>query len=134
MSATMLETMKQQSSALTKQQQAELAQFLLKQMEQATAQAVKPSAPAGEVAAAKERRRLHAEWMKAHREEYAGQYVALAGDQLVGQGQTLAEAHAQARQNGVSRPFLVRLTSENERPFGSCKDALSIELRILGEL
>jgi hypothetical protein len=56
--------------------------------------------------------------MKAHREEYAGQYVALDGDRLVGQGRTLAEAHTQARQNGVNDPFLVRLTSENEVLFG----------------
>lgn len=118
MSVTMLETMKQQSSALTKQQQAELAQFLLKQMEQDKVQVAELLAPTCEVVAAEERRRLHAEWLKAHREEYAARYVALDGNQLVGQGQTLAEAHAQARQNGVGHPFLVRLTSENARPFG----------------
>ena len=54
------------------------------------------------------------EWLKAHREEYAGQYVALAGDVLVGHGRTIREAHEQAKQKGVEDPFLVRLTSERE--------------------
>ena len=53
-------------------------------------------------------------WLKSHREEYAGQYVALAGDMLVGHGPTIREAHEQARQQGVENPFLVRLTSESE--------------------
>ncbi len=54
------------------------------------------------------------EWLKAHREEYAGQYVALAGDVLVGHGRTIREAHEQANEKGVENPFLVRLTSESE--------------------
>ena len=57
-------------------------------------------------------RRLN--WLKAHREEYAGQYVAMVGDVLVGHGRTIREAHEQAKENGVENPFLVRLTSENE--------------------
>ncbi len=61
-----------------------------------------------------EMRERRLEWLKAHREEYADQYVALAGDVLVGHGPTIREAHEQARQNGVENPFLVRLTSENE--------------------
>jgi len=54
------------------------------------------------------------EWLKAHREEYADQYVALDGDVLVGHGPTIREAHEQARHKGVENPFLVRLTSESE--------------------
>ncbi|MGH9427233.1 MAG: DUF5678 domain-containing protein [Terriglobia bacterium] len=59
-------------------------------------------------------RQRRMEWLKAHREEYAGQYVALAGDVLVGHGATIREAHEQAKQKGVENPFLVRLTSESE--------------------
>ena len=54
------------------------------------------------------------DWLKAHREEYAGQYVALVGDTLVGHGRTMREANEQARKNGVRDPFLVHLTSESE--------------------
>lgn len=114
MSVALLETMKQQVNALTKQQQAELAQFLLKQMEQDVAGAAEQSAPPGEVTAAEAKRQQQLEWLIAHREEYAGQYVALDGDRLVGQGRTILEARAQARLNGVEQPFLMRMTSEHE--------------------
>jgi hypothetical protein len=61
-----------------------------------------------------ETRARRLEWLKSHREEYAGQYVALAEDVLVGHGPTIREAHEQAKQKGVENPFLVRLTSESE--------------------
>lgn len=61
-----------------------------------------------------EARERRLEWLKSHREEYAGQYVALSGDVLVGHGPTIREAHEQAKQRGVENPFLVRLTSESE--------------------
>ncbi len=51
-------------------------------------------------------------WLKKHRDEYAGQYVALDGDVLVGHGATIREAHEQAKQNGVNDPFLTRIFSE----------------------
>ncbi|HEX7774692.1 MAG TPA: DUF5678 domain-containing protein [Pyrinomonadaceae bacterium] len=54
------------------------------------------------------------DWLKTHREEYAGQYVALVGDTLVGHGRTMREANEQARKNGAKDPFLVHLTSESE--------------------
>ncbi|MGI8641883.1 MAG: DUF5678 domain-containing protein [Pyrinomonadaceae bacterium] len=54
------------------------------------------------------------EWLKANREKHAGHYVALDGDKLVGTGKTIREANEQARQNGIEKPFLVRVSSENE--------------------
>lgn len=59
----------------------------------------------------RERRRV---WLKTHREEYTGQYVALVGDTLVGHGRTIREANEQARKNRVKDPLLVHLTSESE--------------------
>jgi hypothetical protein len=59
-------------------------------------------------------RQRRTEWIQAHREEYAGNYVALAGDQLVGVGRTIREANEQAKAKGCNNPFLVRLTSEHE--------------------
>jgi hypothetical protein len=61
-----------------------------------------------------EMRERRLEWLKAHREEYTDQYVALDGDVLVGHGLTIREAHEQARQKGVENPLLVGLTSESE--------------------
>src|SRR6266850_910364 len=56
----------------------------------------------GDDEATRERR---LDWLKAHREEYAGQYVAMAGDVLVGHGRTIREAHERAKENGVENPF-----------------------------
>lgn len=71
---------------------------------------------AGEMAA--QQRAQHLAWLKAHREEYAGQYVALDGDRLVGNAATIREAREQARQHGVEHPFLTHISSANEAPFG----------------
>jgi len=57
-------------------------------------------------------RQSQIEWLKAHRDEYAGQYVALDGDVLVGHGATIREAHEQAKQNGAENPFLTRVFAE----------------------
>lgn len=61
-----------------------------------------------------ETRNTRMEWLKVNREEFAGQYVALDGGKLVGTGKTIREADEQAKQNGVEKPFLVRVSSENE--------------------
>ncbi|MBX7218653.1 MAG: hypothetical protein K1Y36_01790 [Blastocatellia bacterium] len=57
-------------------------------------------------------------WIKSHRQEFAGQYVALDGDRLVGHGTTIREAQEQAKQQGIPNPFLVRLPAENEVLWG----------------
>jgi len=49
------------------------------------------------------------EWLKAHAVEYAGQYVALNGDQLVGSGRTIRDAHAAAQRNGYPQALLVHV-------------------------
>ncbi|HEV7798572.1 MAG TPA: DUF5678 domain-containing protein [Pyrinomonadaceae bacterium] len=48
-------------------------------------------------------------WLKAHADEYAGQHVALDGDQLVGSGRTVRDARAAAKQNGYSQALLVHV-------------------------
>jgi hypothetical protein len=53
-------------------------------------------------------------WLKENREKYAGKYVALDGNKLVGIGQTIREANEQAQANGVKSPFLIRVSGENE--------------------
>ena len=109
MSAELLKTIKQQAEELTQQEKSQLAHHLLEQVkEHEQTQESRPN----DVDEATRLRRL--EWLKAHREEYAGQYVALDRDLLVGHGATISEAHNQARQKGVYYPFLVRVTSENE--------------------
>ena len=59
-------------------------------------------------------RQRRLQWLKSYREKYAGQYVALDGDVLVGHGRTIREAHDQAKERGGRQPFLIRVSSETE--------------------
>jgi len=119
MSNEQLTALKDQLASLTPQEKAELAKFLNEQAES--------NSPRGETATGASgfapndsalKRDLHLAWLKAHREEYAGKYVALDGDRLVGNGPNIREAHEQARQTGVDNPFLVHVSSESDAPFG----------------
>jgi hypothetical protein len=114
MSIELIEMIKQQVGTLTPQEKSQLGLYLLEQAKLDQAAIAGTIAPIGE----EEKRKKQLEWLKAHRAEYAGLYVALDGDRLIGQGETIMEARQQARQNGVSHPFLVRLTAEDEVLFG----------------
>ncbi len=65
-----------------------------------------------------ESRSRQLEWLKANREKFAGKYVALVGDQLVGEGGTIREAREKALENGFRNSFLTRVYSETDVPFG----------------
>ncbi len=108
MSVEQLSNLKQQIAALPFSEKEQLAAFLSEQLAQADESLSTNDITDDEI----RQRRL--EWIKAHREEYAGQYVALQGDSLVGVGSTIKEAHEQAKAKGFPNPFLVRLDSENE--------------------
>src|SRR6185295_16360156 len=56
-----------------------------------------------------QKREQHMAWLKAHRHEYADQYVALDGDQLMGSGRNIKEADERAKKNGCDQPFLVHV-------------------------
>jgi len=64
------------------------------------------------------RRLREYEWLRQHRDEYAGQYVALSGDRLVAHAATLQEAQRLAREAGAYRPLYVRIEATDEPPFG----------------
>ena len=52
------------------------------------------------------KRQKQAEWIKANREKYGGQYVALDGDKLLGTGKNYGEAFEAARSAGVEDAFV----------------------------
>jgi hypothetical protein len=111
MSVERLEIIKRQIVALSRQEQAELSQFLAKQMEHdnlnsAATPKTSDQAKSDDVEAAERKRRLHAEWLKSHREEYGGMYVALDGDRLLGTGKNYPEAAEAARSAGVSDAYV----------------------------
>lgn len=109
MSAELLNKIKQQIAGLPATEKEELADFLSEQLRQADQQS-----PVTHVSSDEDLRQRRLEWIKSHREEYAGQYVALCGDRLVGSGRTIREAHEQAKEKGYQNPFLVRITSEHD--------------------
>lgn len=57
-------------------------------------------------------------WVKEHRAEYAGKYVALENGELVGTGKNYPEALADAEKNGAQKPFITYLFPLDEVPFG----------------
>lgn len=107
-----LEQIIEEARSLSRAEKRKLRQVLDLELEQQKAHDQAQPAQSNNGDSEVRERRLS--WLKAHREEYAGQYVALDGDVLVGQGWTIREAHDQAKENGVEDPFLVRLTSESE--------------------
>ncbi len=110
MSVELLNRIKEQIATLPLQEKEQLAAFLVEQLRQTDSQKSETDATNPD----DETRQRRMEWIKAHREEYAGKYVALEGDRLVGVGRTIREAHEQAKEKGFKNPFLVRITSEHE--------------------
>jgi hypothetical protein len=58
------------------------------------------------------------EWLRDHWREHIGQWVALQGNQLVGEAVSAREALEQARASGHRSPFLVHVTELSKLPFG----------------
>lgn len=58
------------------------------------------------------------EWVRSRWREYAGLWVALDGNRLVGEATGAREALEKARAAGVVSPFLVHVTEPSELPFG----------------
>jgi hypothetical protein len=57
-------------------------------------------------------------WIAEHQDEFAGQYVALDGDQLISHGANGRQVLAEARKQGVKQPFIARVDSPDDLPFG----------------
>jgi len=57
-------------------------------------------------------------WLAEHREQYAGQWVALNGSELISSGADGVEVYETALRQGVLCPFLVQIGSPDELPFG----------------
>ncbi|MEW6129672.1 MAG: DUF5678 domain-containing protein [Acidobacteriota bacterium] len=57
------------------------------------------------------------EWLKAHRAEYAGQWVALDGEHLIAHGTNSQAVREAARRSGIRLPLIVQVESD-DLPFG----------------
>lgn len=102
MSVEIMDSIKKQAAVLTDQEKTALAKYLLEQSKNENSAKIEND----------ETKHRQLEWLKKNREKYAGQYVALDGETLVGHGTTIREASEQAKQNGAENPFLIRVFSE----------------------
>jgi hypothetical protein len=60
-------------------------------------------------------RALEMRWLAEHEAEYAGQWLALDGDQLVSCGTDPHKVYAEAQAQGVQDPFMV--IAESDEPY-----------------
>jgi uncharacterized protein DUF5678 len=56
-------------------------------------------------------------WMMAHRNEYAGQWVALDGERLIAHGTNADEVFASARADGAYLPLITFIPPADAPPF-----------------
>lgn len=56
-------------------------------------------------------------WIEEHRAEYAGEWVAVRGDKLLGSGTDGRRVYEAARAAGDERPFVTRVEPNGELPF-----------------
>ena len=104
MSVQVLDIIKEQVATLPKQEQLILARYILEQSAQTETENSSDE---------KDIRIRQLEWLKANRDEYAGEYVALDGDNLVGHGVSIREVREQAKQKNVKNPFIIKIFSED---------------------
>lgn len=57
-------------------------------------------------------------WIAAHHREYAGQWVVLDGDRLLGHGPDPVPIVKKARQEGVERPLVIHMEKEEGPSMG----------------
>jgi hypothetical protein len=60
---------------------------------------------------------LEAVWLDAHRDEYAGQWVALDGDRLICASANAKEVYAAAQAAGITDALIVRVEPRGALPF-----------------
>lgn len=119
MSVERLNEIKQQIRVLTLDEKQDLVAFLNEQMSlDRKAEAPSSSVSKGRQEDFDPKRQQELEWIKQHRDEYAGQYVALLGDQLVAHANTLRELHRLVKESSVKRALFARIEARDELPFG----------------
>jgi len=106
-----LEQIIDEARSLSPAEKRKLRQILDLELEQVKAQdraELKPRENADEM----RHRRL--DWLKSHREEYGGQYVALDGDRLIAVGSNYRVAREKAVADGKPNAFVTYLPKPDE--------------------
>jgi hypothetical protein len=107
MATELLHDLMARSSELTPEEKQRLAQYLAEQVKNGSGD--EDGIPPQVRRADPYKGQLSVAWLKAHADEYAGQHVALNGDQLVGSGPTIRDARTAAKGNGYPQALLVHV-------------------------
>lgn len=65
----------------------------------------------------REQLELEMKWLREHRSEYRGKWVAITGDQLLAVGSSALEVREKARAAGVAVPMIEYMEPEGQLPF-----------------
>jgi len=57
------------------------------------------------------------QWIESHKQEYAGQWVALEGDRLVASSPNRSDISAALKTAGAKRPLIHRISSPDDLPY-----------------
>jgi hypothetical protein len=57
-------------------------------------------------------------WIEAHREQYLNQWVALDGNRLIAHGADAKQVYDEAREQGITSPYLERISPKQEAYIG----------------
>ena len=107
MSSLTLERVAADAKSLTLEEQRQLRRLLEEEEAKALAPLSSPNRFAQEMA-----------WVQVHRAEFAGQWVALDGEQLLAYGTDAREVFAAARESGVHEPLVLKIEATDALPFG----------------
>jgi hypothetical protein len=107
MATELLQHLMERSNELTPEEKQRLALFLSEQVKNSNGDEESGSRQLPRTDPGKGQ--LSVAWLKAHANEYAGQHVALDGDQLVGSGRTIRDAETAAKNNGFPHALLVHV-------------------------
>jgi hypothetical protein len=111
MSTQRVKEILRQAALLTDHEKVFLAQQLLEQAQ--TGQPVMPTP----ISAPGPSRQQQLNWLKAHQAEYADQYVALVGEQLIATGSTYQEAAEAAGRAGAADAMIVHVPHPQQEYF-----------------
>ena len=109
MSVDIITAIKQQAATLTVQEKLQLANYLLEQARLDQQPRSNRSTTEQDI-----RRGWLLEWLKAHRDVYGGQYVALNSTQLVAVGSTYRVAKESACAAGKPQAFVTYVSKPDE--------------------
>lgn len=113
MSTEALEIIKQQIATLSRQERAELSQFLEAHLK-LEAEGSPRQAQLSVDDEIEQRRLRNMEWMKANSQEFGGQYIAIEDGHLINTGRTFREARETAIAAGKNQAFVTYLPKPDE--------------------